>query len=182
MRTALISLLCLTATAVAFADDPSIPAPPFTIQRVGAPPTQLSQYKGKIVVLTFIHTTCPHCQMLTKGIAPIARDYAAKGVQFIECAFNDGADGLVEAFSQTFQPGFPVGYSNQTAVRAFLQYSKMDKVFYVPHMVLIDAKGVIHGDFPGESDFMKNPEASLRLELDKLLKAPVATTAGTKKK
>jgi cytochrome oxidase Cu insertion factor (SCO1/SenC/PrrC family) len=182
MRTAIIALLSLSFSWVAFADDPSIPSPPFTIMQAGAPPIQLSQYKGKIVVLTFIHTTCSHCQAHTKSIAPLAHQYAAKGIQFVDCAFNDGADKLVAGFIETFQPGFPVGYSNLTAVRAYLTFSKMEQLMYVPHMVILDAKGVIRGDFPGESDFMKNPETNLRAELDKMLKAPVSAAAGTKKK
>lgn len=179
MRTAIIALLCTTAAWVALADDLQRPSQPFTILRAGAPPIQLSQYRGKIVALAFIHTTCPHCQALTGSLGPIARQYAPKGVQFIECAFNQGADQLVPQFIQQFQPPFPVGWSNDAAVRAYLQYSAMDaRMFYVPHMVFLDARGMIRSDYPGESDFFKNPETNIRAELDKLLKAGAATTAG----
>jgi thiol-disulfide isomerase/thioredoxin len=138
------------------------------------------------VALAFIHTTCPHCQALTGTLGPIAREYTPKGVQFVECAFNAGADQLVPAFIQQLQPAFPVGWSTDVAVRAYLQYSVMDtRMFYVPHMVFLDANGMIRDDYPGESDFMKNPETNIRAELDKLLKAGAATTtgaAGAKKK
>jgi thiol-disulfide isomerase/thioredoxin len=154
--------------------------------RTGAPPIQLSQYHGKLVVLAFIHTTCPHCQALTGTLGPIARDYTPKNVQFVECAFNSGADQLVAQFIQQFQPAFPVGWSNEAAVRAFLQYSVMDtRMFYVPHMVFLDADGMMRSDYPGESPFFQNPETNIRAELEKLLKAGAATTshaANAKKK
>jgi thiol-disulfide isomerase/thioredoxin len=178
MRTAILALLCTTAAAIALADDPARPAPPFTILRSGGPPIQLSQYHGKLVVLAFIHTTCPHCQLLTGTLGPIARDYAPKGVQFVECAFNAGADQLVPAFIQQLQPPFPVGWATDAAVRVYLSFSAMNAMFYVPHLVFLDGNGIIRGDYPGESDFMKNPETSIRAELDKLLKAGAATTAG----
>ena len=186
MRTAILAMLCAAAAFVATADNGGKPAPPFTVLRSGGPPIQLSQYRGKIVALAFIHTTCPHCQALTTVLSPIARDYTPKGVQFIECAFNTGADQLVSAFIQQFQPAFPVGFSNDAAVRSFLSYSAMDsKMFYVPHMVFIDKKGMIFSDYPGEhATFYQNPDTNIRAELDKMLKAATAapTTAGAKKK
>ena len=57
-------LRCCLAFA-ALAADTARPSPPFTILRPGAAPIQLSQYRGKIVALAFIQTTCSHCQQLT---------------------------------------------------------------------------------------------------------------------
>jgi thiol-disulfide isomerase/thioredoxin len=178
MRTAILALFCTTAAWVALADELPRPTPAFTILRSGAPPIQLSQYHGKLVVLAFIHTTCPHCQALTGTLGPIARDYTPKNVQFVECAFNTNADQLVPQFIQQFQPAFPVGWSSDPAVRAFLQYSAMDtRMFYVPHMVFLDANGMIRSDYPGESPFFQNPDTNIRAELDKLLKAGAATAS-----
>jgi len=171
-------LLCAVAAGVAPADDLPRQSPPFTIMRAGAPPIQLSQYHGKLVVLAFIHTTCPHCQALTGTLGPIARDYTPKNVQFVECAFNTGAEQLVAQFIQQLQPMFPVGWSTDAAVRSYLQYSAMDtRMFYVPHMVFLDANGMIRSDYPGENAFFQNPDTNIRAELDKLLKAGGATAS-----
>jgi thiol-disulfide isomerase/thioredoxin len=170
---------------IALADDPPRPAPPFTIMRPGAPPLQISQFKGKVVALVLINTGCPHCQALTGTLGPVARDYAAKGVQFIECAFSPNSEQTVPAFVQQFQPAFPVGWSTDPAVRTFLGYSAIDtRLSYVPHMVFLDARGMIRDDFPAENEFFKNPETNTRAELDKLLKGPATATgsAGVKKK
>jgi thiol-disulfide isomerase/thioredoxin len=159
--------------------------------RAGGPPIQLSQFKGKIVALILMNPTCPHCQALTTAMGPVAKEYAPKGVQFLECAFNPNPEELVATFIKTYQPPFPVGWSTDPAVRALLGYSAMDtRLSYVPHMVFLDAHGMIRDDFPAESELFKTdvpgtPEIRIRAELDKLLKAGVATTAagaGTKKK
>jgi hypothetical protein len=37
-------------------------------------------------------------------------------------------------------------------------------------MVFLDRRGIIQADYPGESDFMKDPGTNIRTELEKLLK------------
>ncbi len=171
MRNAILAAICAGVLSVAAAAQTPRPSPPFAILRAGAPQIQLSQYRGKVVALAFIHTTCPHCQDLTRVLSEIAKVYQPRGVQFLECAFNADAATLVPIFVQQYQPPFPVGYSNDGAVRVYLQYPIFDtaKPFYVPHMVFLDRKGMIRDDYPGESGFFQNPVANIRAELEKLL-------------
>jgi thiol-disulfide isomerase/thioredoxin len=131
-----------------------------------------SQYRGKVLAVAFILTTCPHCQDLTRVLMPLAREYAPRGVQFLECAFNDDAERTIPEFLDQFHPPFPVGWSNQAAVRAYLHYSILDPRLFVPHMIFLDRAGVVRGDFPGENDFFKQPEANIRAQLEKMLKSP----------
>lgn len=159
------------------------PSPPFTVQRLNASAIPLSQYQGKILVLAFIDTECPHCQHLTGVLNTIAKEYEGKGVQFVECAFNDGAVQLLPGFIQKFQPTATMGYSPRDPVLTYLSHSIL-KPLYVPHMVFVDRKGIVRGDFPGESEFMTNPEKNVRAEIDELLKPASSTSArpGSKSK
>ena len=131
-----------------------------------------SQYRGKVLAVAFILTSCSHCQDLTRVLSPLSREYAPKGVQFLECAFNGDAQVDMPKFLDMLTPPFPVGWSDQAAVRAYLHYSLLDPNLFVPHMVFLDRAGILRGDFPGEHDFFKNPEANIKAQLDKLLKAP----------
>jgi hypothetical protein len=147
------------------------PSPPFEIQRLNGPALRVSQYRGRIVALAFIDTTCPHCQALTGTLRGIAHDYAARGVVVLECAFNDGAKADLPEFQQRFAPAFPVGWNTRAAVMAYLQYNLLDpRPLYVPHVVFIDRGGAIRSDYPGEDLFFRNPDANIRAELDKLLR------------
>jgi len=166
-----VSILLLAA--LANAADTARPSPPFTIQRVGAPPLQLSQYKGKVVALAFISTSCSHCQQLTTELNLVARDYAARGVQFLECAFNPDAITALPEFLQRFAPPFPVGYSSNPEVMAYLQ-ANAARPLYVPHMVFLDRAGVIRADFPAEDSFFQNANGNIHAQLDKMLPAPGA--------
>jgi len=181
MRTAILASLSVAFAVSAGAGEVPRTPPPFSIQRVGDSPLPLSKYRGKVVAVAFISTTCPHCQNLTKTLSGIYSDYASRGVEILECAFNE--DMVLPAFIKQFNPPFPVGYAKRNDVYAYLQYSVIEtKPVYVPHMVFLDKTGVIRGDYPGEDSFFLNPEKSIREELDKLLKPPATTASSAAKK
>lgn len=180
MRKLLAALLICSAPVFAQAPKAS-PAKPFAIERPGATPISLAEYRGKVVMLVFISTGCSHCQDFTRSLIPIAGEYAPRGVQFLECAVNGDAATSVPAFVEQFHPPFPVGFSTQSEVDNYLKRSFM-MTFYVPHAVFLDRSGKIVDDYPGESDFMKNPATNTRAELDKLLApAPVRKTVSRAK-
>jgi peroxiredoxin len=140
-------------------------APPFTMLRVKQPSLKLSQYRGKVVVLAFISTTCDHCAQLTTELNQIAHDFATRGVQVIECAFNDDAPRTMPEFLERFAPPFPVTYSTAAAAAAFLQHSILDpSPIRVPHVVIIDRAGVIRAELEGATGPM------VRAQLEQLLK------------
>jgi len=137
--------------------------------------TLLSHYAGKVVVLAFISTTCPHCQHTTGVLSEIQNEYAAKGVQILGCAFNPDAPTLLPGFLAQFKPAFPVGTASRDAVYEFEQAS-LAKVNYVPELLFIDRKRVVRAQYGGADDFLKEQEKNIRGQLDTLLKEPVATS------
>jgi thiol-disulfide isomerase/thioredoxin len=145
--------------------------PPFSILRPGASPLPLSQYRGKVVALTFISEVCSHCQALTQVLNPLAREFAPRGVQFLECAINDAAAEGLKEFTTKFQPAFPVGWSTREDMLAFTGVSLQDpNATYVPRMVFLDRLGRLRDNFEPGSDFYANAAANIRTELEKLLK------------
>ena len=183
MRTIIVSLLCATALFTGSAAEPARRSPAFSIMRIGAGPLKLSQYRGKVVVLAFIYTTCPHCQRLTTMLNSVAKDYSAHGVQVLECAFNDDAVPTMPQFLKQVEPQFPVGFSARAPVLSYLQYpADNSRPLYVPHLVFLDRAGTIRGDYPGEGPFFADPEANIRKELDRMLKHSGAVTSASAKK
>ena len=173
-------LVCAALAFGAQAADPPRIAPQLDILRPGAPPLKLSQYHGKVVVLALIYTTCSHCQEFTGVLNKLAPEYTARGAQFLECAFNDDAPNTLAEFVARFRPAFPIGYTSQAAVNAFLRRSVMEtRPLYVPRLLVIDPAGKIQAEYPGEDAFFHNPEPPLRALLDKMLK-PAAPAAKKK--
>ena len=168
-------LICALMACTAYAADPPRPSLPLELLRPGAPSLTLNQYRGKFVVLALIHTSCSHCQQFTAVLNILAREYEARGVQFLECAFNDDARVAMPEFQQRFKPSFPVGYNSPAAINTYLRRSVMDThPLYVPRLLVLDRAGMIRAEYPGEDPFFHSAETGLRTLLDELLK-PAAT-------
>jgi glutaredoxin len=141
------------------------------MQRGGAPPIKLSQFRGKIVALVFAQTTCDHCQFLTRTLKVIQKDYAARNVQIVECAFEDDVNTNYPMFLKAFEPNFATGYTNAEAVKQYLQWNDLrDGMLMVPYLIFIDARGIIQGDFSGKDGFFRDGDKSIRAELNKMTK------------
>jgi len=140
----------------------------FTIPSQGS--KLLSQYRGKVVALEFIFTTCPHCQAASHFMTKLQNEYGAKGLQVLDIAVNQNADLLVENFQRDFQTSFPVGWTPMSEMESFMGFSSGR--FVVPQLVLIDRNGYIHYQTPATENedwdkLMK--EGAIRQHIDELL-------------
>src|SRR5580704_17524660 len=178
-RSITASVLFLTGLA-AYAQQVPRPAGEFAIKMPNGQITLLSQYAGKVVVLAFISTTCPHCQHTTQVLSAIQNEYASRGVQVLAAAFNPDAAQLVPNFVAQFKPTFPVGSADLDSVMEYEQAS-LATPNYVPELMFIDRGRVIRAQHNGGDDFFKEQEKNIREMLDTLLKEPVKSAHNTHK-
>ncbi|HWR49830.1 MAG TPA: TlpA disulfide reductase family protein [Bryobacteraceae bacterium] len=144
----------------------SRPSPEFVITQVNGQRGLLSQYKGKVIALEFLHTTCPHCQTASGLMQKMYKEYGPKGFQPIGIAFNDMAALLVPDYVKQLGLTFPVGVAPRDDVKAYL----VETFQYVPIMVFIDKNFTIRGQYVGDHEFFKNEEANMRATIEMLLK------------
>ena len=145
-------------------------APSLTFTIPGSGQKTLADYLGKVVALEFIFTTCPHCQAASHVMSKFQEQYASRGLQVLDVAVNPNADLLVENFSKDYQVKFPVGWTPDSNMTAFMGFQPGRYV--VPQLVLIDRKGFIHYQTPSTEDakwdaMMK--EDSIRQRIEQLL-------------
>ena len=165
-----VLVLCFLAIAASAATVPR-PAPEFVV-RGPAGEVLLSQYRGKVVLLALIFTTCPHCQHTVGIMSEVQKEYGSRGFQALGSAFNEMASQLLPAFLTQFHPNFPVGYSARATVLEFLQ-APPNAPLSVPILVFIDKKGIIRSQHMGSEDpLFKDQEKSIRAEVEALLKEP----------
>src|SRR5579872_2229998 len=88
-------LVAMTVAAM-----PPLPrkSPEFTITEGPNKETLLSSYRGKVVVLAFVHTTCIHCQQFSGELVKLHKELGPKGFQPIDVAWNQNASSLVPSF------------------------------------------------------------------------------------
>jgi peroxiredoxin len=160
------------------------PAPELAFTLPGKGPAQLSQYKGKVVALAFVSTTCPHCQAKSKELTKLQEELGPRGLQVIGVATNPNADLLVDNFVKDFKVGFPVGYMPGEHVVTFMNFSPTDR-WVVPQLALIDRKGIIHYQTTATEtdawDKLMEP-AALRAHIEELLNMGSGSTSSTARK
>lgn len=166
-----LAIVALAALSLIGADSNALrKAPEFAFNVPGQGQKLLSQYRGKVVALSFIWTTCPHCQAESKVLTKLQQEYGPRGFQAIDVAVNDNADLKVENFAKEFQVNFPVGWALKDEMIAFMGWTSA--YYVVPQMVLIDRKGYVHYQTPQREDenwdkLMK--EDTIRQHIEELL-------------
>jgi peroxiredoxin len=156
-------------------------APEFTINLPGGKQAAVSAYKGKVVAMAFILTTCPHCQNTTQILIRAQKDFGARGFQVLESAVEVGSEGMLPRFLDQFSPPFPVGFNAFADAQNFMQHSPM-LIMHMPGLLFFDKQGRIVAQYEGDDPFMSEDkqEQNIRAKIEQLLKAPAGP--GTAKK
>jgi len=170
----LISLLGLAALAVAAAAAAAAPQVPrkageFVFHMPDGSQKLLSEYKGKTIVLALMYTTCPHCQRTAHVLAEMQPEYAAKGVQMLGAAFDQGAEQRIKEFISVLKLNFPVGLSPAASALEFVQHPVNDP-YFVPILVFIDKTGMVRSQYIGDEKFLNHQEDNIRSEIDWVLR------------
>jgi peroxiredoxin len=169
---ALIIFAATAFAAIALAVPP-LPrkSPEYTISPPGGKETLLSSYRGKVVLLGFFSTTCPHCQNTAKVFNGLQEAFGSEGLQAIGIAFNaDADDAKVKDFARLYAPSFPVGRSSNDSVISYLGISVMDRRWMIPQVVLIDRHGMIRAQSESQGSAELQELPLLRPQIEKLLK------------
>ncbi len=143
-------------------------APEFVFETASGQKLNLSQYKGKVIALEFLLTTCPHCKRTSKVMQDLYNEYSGKGFQAIGVAFNDGAASLLPSYILETGVSYPLGASHRDRVIDFMQHPVM-LTMWTPMMVIIDKEGNIRAQYQGTDDFFRAEEKNLREWIEKLL-------------
>jgi len=143
-------------------------SPDYSIQMTNGKQIKVSDYRGKVLCLAIILTTCPHCQKTTQLLSGIYKDLAPKGFEVVEAAVNENPD--VPSFVSQYKVPWPVGTAGALSALDYIQWPK-DKRPLVPFVVFIDRKGVIRAQYTGmdEAFFDNQQEQHMRDEAEKLL-------------
>ncbi|MBZ5607744.1 MAG: TlpA family protein disulfide reductase [Acidobacteriia bacterium] len=173
------AVLLSAAAVMAFAADapPVIrPAPDYKIRFVDGTQVPLSSFRGKVVALLGVFTTCPHCQHASEVFTRLASEYGSRGFQPIDVAFNSMANLYVRDFVNEHHISYPVGFDTPENVLGFLGYSVMER-YVVPQIVWIGRNGNIRSQTPPNGDEKLLNEAYWRQMIETLTKEPVSAPA-----
>lgn len=162
------SLLCLASLASAKPPVPR-PAKEFACTDANGQQISTSKFKGKVVLIQFLDTNCPHCQALSKTLTKVQSDLGPQGFQAFGVALNEATPEMVRHYVSDLHLGIPVGYAAREQVIGYLGFSVLERLS-VPQVMIIDRRGNIRA----QSDPLGTPELQnetyLREFIGKLLK------------
>src|SRR5258705_10165218 len=135
------AFLALTVAAIA---GPPVPrkSPEFIVNDPSGKQIPISSFKGKVLVMPFMFTTCPHCQREAQMLTKLQREFGSRGVVMLGTVFNDASGPLATQFVKEFNIGFPVGWATRDSVTSYLGLSVMDR-WVGPQVAILDRKGNI---------------------------------------
>jgi len=150
------------------------PSPEFVIRMADGKPLLLSSFRGQVVALVFIHTTCPICQEASRVFTKLSAEYGARGFQPLDVAFNSLADLNVPEFTTKFAVRYPVGSSTFQEVMEYLGFPAHQR-FTIPQIVWIDRNGDIRAQTPARGGDSMLTETYWRNMIERLLNEPEQT-------
>ena len=150
--TLLLSLVALVCSA---GDLSNRPAPDFRLNDAAGRPVSLNDYKGKLVLVEFLATTCPHSQKFAPVLDSVYGRFKGK-VAVVGIATFPATTQTVGEFVKTYKVTYPIliDPTNQAAFD-YLKPSP-DKGFSIPHLFIVDQAGFIRDDFvqnPSNAEF-----------------------------
>jgi peroxiredoxin len=159
-----LALLCLAGGLLAQAPRK---APSFTLPDTNSNFHDLTDYRGKVVVLEMMRTNCPHCVAFSKVLEQIHRQYAGR-VQVFSIANPPDTLELLKQYIATAKMTFPILMDCGQASFSYVRSGTVN----LPRVWIIDRAGMIRQDVT-YSDQTKPffEKRGVFTELDKILAA-----------
>jgi peroxiredoxin len=163
-----IGLLLLGAlTLVAAGDYSHRRAPGFSLADSHYQQHDPQDYRGKVLILDIMLTTCPVCTKLADTLVSVQKKYGDQ-VGIISIVTLPDNFQSADKFATDHKVSWPVVFDSGQVLMSYLRVTPMNPQVHFPHVFLIDKEGVIRNDFEGTDDQYLSLEG-LSKEIDKLL-------------
>ena len=176
-RASLFAAAALTLSLAGLAGAADVPrkAPFLSIRMPEGKSIVLSDYRGKVVAMCFILTTCPHCQKTVGLLNQMQAEFGPRGFQALASAIEQGSAFAVPAFVRNFAVQFPVGFNDPQIAIDFMQHPPA-AIPLMPMIALVDREGYIREQHEGNDSafFNDQQEANLRKSIESLLSPAAA--------
>jgi thiol-disulfide isomerase/thioredoxin len=130
----------------------------------------LQDYRGKVVLIDIMSTTCPHCLLLASTLERVKEKYGDQ-IQILSVVLPPDNQDTIAKFRAVNKITVPIicdmGQMTISYLNARPGMSKID----VPHLFIVDKAGIIRNDFNyNDQDKAVFEGPGLFPQIDKLLK------------
>ncbi len=115
----------------------------------------ISDYRGKVVLINFWASWCPPCREETSGLVRLANQYRDAGLEVAGVAMDEGDLKSVRQFVVRYRLPYPILIPSENLAA---------QIESLPTTLLIDRQGRVAQTYEGEAT-----EQSLRADIERLL-------------
>lgn len=112
------------------------PAPAWQLKNLAGAPVQLSDFKGKVIILDFWATWCAPCREEIPHLLDLQKNYGAAGLQVIGISEDTVPPAVVQKFVDSHKITYPVVLAVPEVVSSYQAQG-------LPTLVVIDPQGQI---------------------------------------
>ena len=130
----------------------------------------LQDYRGKVLIIDIMSTTCPHCQLLSTTLEKITQKYGDK-VAVLSVVLPPDNQQTIDRYRSVNHITVPIACDMGQMTISYLQAKPGQRSIDVPHIFIIDKQGMIRNDFTySDKDKSVFEGPGLYPEIDRLLK------------
>lgn len=124
-------------------------------------------YRGKILLVDIMLTTCPTCNQLADTLVSIKKKYGDKlGIISVVSLPDTMAD--TQSFAAKHGIDWPIVFDSGQMIASYLKITPSNPTVHFPHLFVIDGQGMIRNDF-GTADEDSMTVEKLSAVIDPLL-------------
>jgi peroxiredoxin len=140
MRNFLSILLCTTALLSA---QQARRAPGWALTDSKMKVYDLADYRGKIVILEFMQTNCPHCSAAADTLRAVEQQYGSKIQIVAVVSAQNEKDYTVRSYADGHKVDYPILFDSGQMMYSYV----LDPKILFPHSYVIDGRGAIRFDY-----------------------------------
>lgn len=169
MRVFLVFLFLLSAQAFGAGELSGRRAPGFSLPDSNMKQHDLADYRGRIVLIDIIQTTCPHCQVFSRILEKVKQKYGDK-VAVLSVVNPPDNTASVRGYIARNKLKTPILFDCGQVAASYLKATPDNPRISVPHLFIIDAYGWIKNDYGYSRETRPIFEGNaLFAELDRML-------------
>ena len=178
MKKIILTMLYMVVSMVALTAGPlsGRRVPSFSLPDSNATYHDILDYRGKVVLVEVMQTTCSHCQELAGQLEKVQEKYGEK-VQILSLVVPPDNAESVKQFSVRFHIRYPILFDCGQAAASLLKVTPANPKVTFPHLFLVDKSGMIREDYEWEKDQAFLSGQGLIQSIDKLLAGAPAAPA-----
>jgi peroxiredoxin len=130
----------------------------------------LQDYRGKVLLIDFMNTNCPHCMLLTTTLEKVKEKYGDK-VGILSVVLPPETASTVANYISKNRVTIPIVFDQGQMTVSYFNARPDQAHIDVPHLFVIDKNGMIRADYSyNEGDRAVFEGPGLFPVIDKLLK------------